>query len=109
MALLIEVKRSRDSKRIHIPIFFFLFFNRSMITCSNFSQLFFAYKSSFFNFPHLLRLRTFFCLHLNFSGDTISLSLSQGSYLIQFTTVWWWLQCPRGLGLEISVKVHLME
>lgn len=42
--------------------FFFLFFNRSMITCSNFSQLFFAYTSSFFNFPHLLRLQTFLLL-----------------------------------------------
>ena len=63
MALLIEVKRSRDSERIHIPIFFFfLFFNQSMITCSNFSQLFFAYKSSSFNFSHLLRLQTFLLL-----------------------------------------------
>ena len=52
---------------------------------------------------------SYFCLHLNFSGDTVSLSLSRGSYLIQFTMVWWWLQRPRGLGLEISVKVHLME
>lgn len=38
-----------------------------------------------------------------------SASIFPGSYLIQFTMVWWWLECPSGLGLEISVKVHLME
>ena len=94
MALTTEVKRSRDPQD----------------TRSNFSQLFFAYESPFFNFPHQLRPRTLLLLlALKFSGDTISLYLSLGSYLIQFTTVWWQLQCPRGLGLEISVKVHLIE
>lgn len=55
-------EEQRLRKDTHTNLLFFLVFNQSMITCSNFSQLFFAYKSSFFNFPHLLRLQT--CLLL---------------------------------------------
>ena len=75
----------------------------------NFSQLFFAYKSSFFNVPHLLRLRTLLLLLVLKFFWRYNQPLSfPGPYLIQFTMVWWWLECPSGLGLEISVKVHLM-
>lgn len=52
--------------------------------------------------PSLLRI-------LNISGDTISFSLSPGSHIIQFATVWWQWQCPRALGLETPAKVHLIK
>lgn len=92
-AVLAEVKRSRDSR----------------VRRSSFIS-FLLVIPHFCNSPHLFSLRTpFFLLELKISGDTISFYLSLDSHLIQFTMVWWQQQCPRGLGLEISVKVHLIS